>query len=195
MVHHVQYACLRNLGTSCPAERARASTALAMIVRHLLVLLLSAPAAAYRLQSGLARSPRTARSRAVTATADGDALAALKRSFYGAAVREEVREAADDPPIGLLRDMPLCRWPWEVLPHHQRVIAVHVHATQGSNPDGRLRARPHATCHIARVHPDKVCYSHMWASPWTGAAVHSHVREAARLAGATRVRTSPAAPR
>lgn len=96
-----------------------------MIVGHLSVLLLSTSAAAYRLPSGLVRSPRATRTRAVTASADADALAALKRSFYGAADREEVMEEADDPPVGLLRDMPLCRWPWEVLPHHQRVIVVH----------------------------------------------------------------------
>ena len=97
-----------------------------MTVRHLLVLLLST-GSAYRLQSSLVSSPRASRARAVTASsADADALAALKRSFYAAADREEVRDEADDPPIGILRDMPLCRWPWEILPHHQRVIVVHV---------------------------------------------------------------------
>ena len=120
-----------------------------MIVRHLLVLLLSTPAAAYRLQSGrrVASSPRAARSRAVTASADADtnadAIAALKRSFYGAADNEEVREEADDPPVGLLRDMPLCRWPWEVLPHHQRVIVVH--EPQARYYLGTLRLPHHRT--------------------------------------------------
>ena len=106
-----------------------------MTVRHLLVLLLST-GSAYRLQSTLVSLPRASRARAaVTASsADADALAALKRSFYGAADREEVRDEADDPPIGILRDMPLCRWPWEILPHHQRVIVVHVCHT-GSNPN------------------------------------------------------------
>ena len=77
-----------------------------MIVRHLLVLLLSTPAAAYRLQSGrrVASSPRAARSRAVTASADAEALAALKRAFYGAGDSDEAREN-DDLPVGLLRDM------------------------------------------------------------------------------------------
>ena len=120
-----------------------------MIVRHLLVLLLSTPVAAYRLQPGrhVVSSPGAARSRAVTASADADtnadAIAALKRSFYGAADKEEVREEADDPPVGLLRDMPLCRWPWEVLPHHQRVIVVH--EPQARYYLGTLRLPHHRT--------------------------------------------------
>ena len=168
--------CLLTVCRQAPRARDRSfeerGTA-SMIVRPLLVLLLSTPAAAYRLQSGrhVVSSPRATRSRAVTASADADAIAALKRSFYGAAVKEEVREEADDPPVGLLRDMPLCRWPWEVLPHHQRVIVVH-------EPQARyypLAPYPYPTtsppCHLAHL-------------TTRNSAVHPHVREAARHAGA-----------
>ena len=71
------------------------------------------------------RAAATSRAAALTASVSGDAdaLASLKRAFYASPSDEEERRA--DAPIGLLRDVPLCRWPWEILPHHQRVIVVH----------------------------------------------------------------------
>ena len=71
-----------------------------------LVLFLFSPATAYVLPSVLVARDRfdQTRSRAVTASADAEALAALKRAFYGAGDSDEAREN-DDLPVGLLRDM------------------------------------------------------------------------------------------
>ena len=62
-------------------------------------------------------------------------VAALKRLFYSAEAEESVPDeesaapsAVDDTvaaqQIGLLPELPCCRWPWEILPHHQKVLVV-----------------------------------------------------------------------
>ena len=61
-------------------------------------------------------------------------IASLKRLFYSASASESPLEplpaqppatAEDLKHIGVVEDVPLCRWPWEILPHHQRVLVVH----------------------------------------------------------------------
>ena len=55
-----------------------------------------------------------------------DALASLKQAFYAPAAQEEAFTIQEKAPYaGIYRDMPLCRWPWEILPHHQMGIVVH----------------------------------------------------------------------
>ena len=62
-------------------------------------------------------------------------VAALKRLFYSAEAEESVPDeesaapsAVDDTAaaqhLGLLPELPCCRWPWEILPHHQKVLVV-----------------------------------------------------------------------
>jgi len=59
-----------------------------------------------------------------------DGLASLKRAFYATSASSCKEDELDPstqaaPTAGILRDMPLCRWPWEILPHHQKVLIVH----------------------------------------------------------------------
>ena len=58
--------------------------------------------------------------------ADTD-LAAIKRLFYDVDGNARPPDEASLEPgwRSLCRDMPLCRWPWEILPQHQRVVVVH----------------------------------------------------------------------
>ena len=69
----------------------------------------------------------------MTESAEAD-RAALKRLFLSSSADEDVTAAeekllASPPPrvdLSSLRpDVPLCRWPWAILPNHQRVVVVH----------------------------------------------------------------------
>lgn len=56
-------------------------------------------------------------------------VAKLKQSFLApsssVATRESLPHEADHALIGALSRVPVCRWPWEILPHHQVVLVVH----------------------------------------------------------------------
>ena len=69
----------------------------------------------------------------MTESAEAD-RAALKRLFLSSSADDDVTAAeekllASPPPrvdLSSLRpDVPLCRWPWAILPNHQRVVVVH----------------------------------------------------------------------
>ena len=69
----------------------------------------------------------------MTESAEAD-RAALKRLFLSSSADDDVTAAeekllAAPPPrvdLSSLRpDVPLCRWPWTILPNHQRVVVVH----------------------------------------------------------------------
>ena len=69
----------------------------------------------------------------MTESAEAD-RAALKRLFLSSSADDDVTAAeekllAAPPPrvdLSSLRpDVPLCRWPWAILPNHQRVVVVH----------------------------------------------------------------------
>lgn len=70
------------------------------------------------------------RARDIRAADQSDMRDMLRQAFYAPSANEEQLAPRDEPAkhfrkAGILRDMPLCRWPVEILPTHQKKLIVH----------------------------------------------------------------------